>query len=123
MVRDRRKLTKTSINLADVLRLTLTIVFIEIKKDILCVFLCLIAQIYYWHCPHSMRSKVCETVQCPSLCLSVCLSQHGPAAGPAAGDIDRLLHGALQQGVRRANAGSATMSAYVVAEHRLVKYL
>jgi len=31
-----------------------------------------------------------------------------------AGDIDRL----LQQ--RRANAGSATLSAYVVAEHRLV---
>ena len=40
---------------------------------------------------------------------SVCLSQHQPfaAVGPAGGDIDRL----LQQ--RRANAGSATLSAYV----------
>jgi len=31
--------------------------------------------------------------------------------------IDGLLHGAQQRGVRRANAGSATLSAYVVAEH------
>jgi len=30
-----------------------------------------------------------------------------------AGDIDRLLHGAQQRGMRRANAGSATLSAYV----------
>jgi len=29
------------------------------------------------------------------------------------GDIDRLLHGAQQRGVRRANAGTATLSAYV----------
>jgi len=35
----------------------------------------------YWHCPHSMRSRIYETVQCPS----VCLSHHGP---PVAGDID-----------------------------------
>jgi len=32
--------------------------------------------------------------------------------------IDRLLHGAQQRGVRRANAGSATLSAYVlITEH------
>jgi len=39
--------------------------------------------------------------------------------GPA-GDVDRLLHGAQQRGVRRANAGSATLSAYVEAEHNLL---
>jgi len=33
---------------------------------------------------------------------------------------DRLLHGAQQRGARQANAGSATLPAYVVAEHRLV---
>jgi len=42
------------------------------------------------------------------------------AVARPAGDIDRLLHGAQQ---RRANAGSATLSAYVVAEHRLVNLL
>jgi len=31
---------------------------------------------YYWHCSHSMRSRVYVTVRC----LSVCLSQHGPTA-------------------------------------------
>ena len=31
----------------------------------------------YWH---SMRSRVCETVRCPSVCLSFCLSRHGPTA-------------------------------------------
>jgi len=51
----------------------------------------------------------------PSVRLSVCLSS-------SAGDIDRLLHGAQWRGVRRANAGSATLSAYVVAEHRLDLY-
>jgi len=60
----------------------------------------------------SMRSRVYVTVGCPSVCPSVCPSM--------AADIDRLLHGAQQRGVRRANAGSATLSAYVVAEHRLV---
>ena len=30
-----------------------------------------------------------------------------------AGDIDRLLHSAQQQGMQQANAGSATLSAYV----------
>jgi len=58
--------------------------------------------------------------------LSICLSQHAPQqqtlllwARPAR-DIDRLLHGAQQRGVRRVNAGSSTLSAYAVAEHRLV---
>jgi len=47
---------------------------------------------------------------------SVCQQQQGLLlwARPA-GDIDRLLHGAQQRGVRRANAGSATLSAYVVS--------
>ena len=69
-----------------------------------------------WQCPHCMWSRVYEMVQCPSICLS----RHGPklkrsklfASGLLlwarwAGDIDQL----LQQ--RRANAGSATLSAYV----------
>jgi len=34
----------------------------------------------YWHCPHSRRSRVCETVQCPSVCPPACLSQHGHTA-------------------------------------------
>ena len=28
---------------------------------------CTAAAMHYWHCPHSMRSKVYETVRCPSL--------------------------------------------------------
>ena len=28
----------------------------------------------YWHCPHSMRSRVYVTVGCPSVRLSVCPS-------------------------------------------------
>ena len=55
-------------------------------------------------------------------CGAESMKRHGvrpsvPAWTPAGGDIDRLLHGAQQRGVRRANAGSATLSAYVVAEH------
>ena len=34
--------------------------------------------------------------------------------------ISRLLHGAQQRGVRLENAGSATLSAYAVAEHGFV---
>jgi len=34
--------------------------------------------------------------------------------------INRLLHSAQQRRMRRVHAGSATLSAYVVAEHRLV---
>ena len=73
----------------------------------------------YWHRPHSMPSRVYATARRPSVRLSVChiRSPHAAAAGlllraRPAGDIDRL----LQQ--RRANAGSATLSAYVVAEHK-----
>jgi len=43
---------------------------------------------------------------------SVCLSR-------PAGYIDRLLYGTQQRGVRWTNAGSATLSAYAVAERRL----
>jgi len=44
------------------------------------------------------------------------------AVARKAGDIDRLLHGAqLQRGVRRANAGSATLLAYVVAATQTCK--
>jgi len=35
------------------------------------------------------------------------------------GYIDRLLYGTQQRGVRWTNAGSATLSAYAVAERRL----
>jgi len=71
------------------------------------------------------RAFMCLSV-CPSVCLSLsvrlsvymCLSV--PAQGTAAefaavdrpaADVDRLLHGVQQQ--RRANVGSATLSAYV----------
>jgi len=47
-------------------------------------------------------------MQLSGVCLSV-----------PANDIDRLLHGA-ERSTRRANAGSATLSAYVGVEHRLV---
>ena len=59
----------------------------------------------------------------PSVCMSDGLSHiwppHTAAAGlllwaRRAGDINRLLHG------RRANTGSAMLSAYEVAEHKLV---
>jgi len=64
-----------------------------------------------WYCPHSMRSKVCETVRCPSVCpsASVCLSQHGPT--PA----NPLLQGCCCRPDRqlRVNADSATSLAYV----------
>jgi len=39
----------------------------------------------YWHCPHSMRSRVYKTVRCPSVCPSVRLSvcSRLAAVGPA----------------------------------------
>ena len=53
---------------------------------------------------------------CQSICPIPIRSAHDAAAGllPRAGDVDRLLHGGHQQprrssGVRRANAGSATL--------------
>jgi len=52
----------------------------------------------------------------PIVSLVVCLSQHEPTAANLqarpAGDTDRLLHGDQQLGAG-ANAGSATLSAYV----------
>jgi len=71
-----------------------------------------------------MWSRVYVTVPCPSVRPSVPARAHSSITAAAglllwarqAGDIDRLLHG------RRApvNAGSATLSACVVAGHRLV---
>jgi len=70
----------------------------------------------FWHCPYSMRSRVYETVRCPS--LSVCPHwAHSSKPGAAglllcarrAGDIDRLLHGRRSA----ANVNSATLPAYV----------
>ena len=69
-----------------------------------------------WHCPHGMHSRVYETVQC----LSVCLSQHGPtAANPlqqvcfcgSCGQQTSIDY--CSSSVRRTNAGSATLSAYI----------
>ena len=58
---------------------------------------------FYWHCPQSMRSRVYETLRCPSVCLSVAAC--APAANIAAvvrpaRYIDRLLHGAQKRGGR-----------------------
>jgi len=70
----------------------------------------------YSHCPHSMRSRVCQRYGIrPSVRLSVPAWAHSskPAAAGLllwarqAGDLDRL----RQQ--RRENAGSTTLSAYV----------
>jgi len=68
----------------------------------------------YWHCSLSMRSRVYETVQRPSVRPSVCLSHRSNAAAAyccsarRGGDIDRLLHGAPA-----AYAGSVTLTADV----------
>lgn len=34
-----------------------------------------------------------------------------------AGEVDRLMHGTQQQGVRWANIGSAALALYIVAKH------
>jgi len=77
---------------------------------------------YFWHCLRSMRRRVYASVGRPSVRpsvhLSVSPSQHMPQQKTSLSD--RLLHGAQQRGARQANAGSATLPAYVVAEHRLV---
>jgi len=69
------------------------------------------------HCPCSRPYAEQGLFICQS---SMCLSHPSAVAGlllwaQMAGDFDLLLHGRL------ANAGSATLSAYVVAEHRLVR--
>ena len=59
----------------------------------------------------------------PGVCLSVpawFTAANFAAAARPAGDIDQLLYGAQQCSVPWANAGSATLSAYAVAEQRLV---
>jgi len=56
---------------------------------------------FYWHCPHSMRSRVCVVVRCLSICLSVPAWAHGSkltehcrlAAVGLAGRRYQLLHG------------------------------
>ena len=73
----------------------------------------------YWLYP---RSRVYETVRCPSVRPSVCLSQHrttaaNPLLARRAGDIDRLLHGRRSAAAMwRANAGSATFQRSQEAE-------
>ena len=50
----------------------------------------------YWHCPHSMRSRIYETVRCPSVCPTCRLQQRAASLllwARRVGDIDRLLHG------------------------------
>ena len=77
----------------------------------------------YWHrhaclciCPASVRQSVRLSV--PAWATAAKFA----AVARKAGDIDRLLHGAqLQRGVRRANAGSATLLAYVVAATQTCK--
>jgi len=65
--------------------------------------------------------KVLTSEALSSVCLSdptwnlVCL-QFAAVAWPAA-DVDGLLHGTQQW---QMNAGSETLSAYIVSEHRLV---
>jgi len=64
-----------------------------------------------WHC-----WSLCICRASPSTRPSVSLSQQQSLllrARPA-GDIGRLLHGAQQRGVRRANAGSATLGLYLL---------
>jgi len=78
------------------------------------------------HCPRSMRNRVCVMVRCPSLCLSVPLSVTAWAhsSKPTAPGLllwARRYRSSRPTGrpalsgsdVRRANAGSATLSANV----------
>jgi len=65
-----------------------------------------------WH----RRNRVNKTVWCPS----VCLSQHGPQQQTLlpAEDIDRSI--AARRTAARRYSATATLSAYVVADHRFV---
>ena len=70
--------------------------------------------------PHSMRSRVYETVPCPSVCPAVCLSQHESTAAKLSLQVcccglggQDISTDCCSRGGRRANAGSATLSAYV----------
>jgi len=75
-----------------------------------------------------MRSRIYASVGRPSVCPFFCSNMSHSSnvcccetllLWPGRQEIDRLLCGAQQHGVRRAHAGSATFSAYVVAQHRL----
>jgi len=78
-----------------------------------------------------MRTRVCVTVRCPSVRLTVCrsvrLSVHTVAHCSKPADAGLLLQkisiDCCTAGVRRTNAGSATLSVYVVAERGLVKLM
>jgi len=77
-----------------------------------------IVKLHHWHCLHGMLSRVYEAVRCPSVCLSVpaCF-----AAGPAGRRYRSIAATAACR--QRVNAGSATFSAYVVAERRLATFV
>jgi len=91
-------------------------------------FIHCLTSFFYWRCPHSMRSRVYETVRCPSICPSVCpIRGSGFAAMGPSGRTYRSIavRPALQQHEdtaqrAAANAGSATFPAAEVAEHRFV---
>ena len=55
------------------------------------------------HCPHTMRNRVYASVG--RLSVSVRPSANFAAVARPEGDMDRLLHGTQQRGVRRANVG------------------
>jgi len=64
-----------------------------------------------------MGLYICGASICLFLPSGATAAKFATVAQPA-GDIDRLLQGRQQRGMRRANAGSATLSVYIVAEHR-----
>ena len=70
----------------------------------------------YWYCPHSMRKSVYETVRCPSVCRE---PQRRTLLLWPAGRRYRSI-AARRTVARQANAGSATLSAYVVTKNSLV---
>ena len=93
----------------------LLIIFI-ILFCMLCVELAAYRRSVYWHCPRGVRGRVYETVRCPS----VCLSQRGVTAANPLLQVcccrpgeEEISIGCCSSAVRWANAGSATLSAYV----------
>ena len=68
----------------------------------------------YWHCLRSVRGRVCATVGRTSVCLSVCLSHRHQQSLLICGPAGRRYRSiaARRSAARRANAGSATLSAY-----------
>ena len=99
-------------------------------------FLCIISdmeryiQLAFWHCSHSLQSRVYVTVWCPSVCLSsvhpsVCLIRlpHVPAAGLLLWPSQQMFHIDWLLQKWWANAGSVTLSACVVVEHGHVYFV